>query len=115
METYSNQELQVETLTWEPAFYIACIFTLFAIGLFGFVFNRSHVILTIVSGELMLLAAFLNFVHAGYAQGDPKGNIYALLMLVIAAAESAIGLALIVKLHRLKRTASLSSMRFLRG
>jgi NADH-quinone oxidoreductase subunit K len=90
-------------------------FVLFTIGLFGFIFNRSHLILTIISAELILLGSFLNFAYASHILNDPKGQIYAILVLVIAAAESAIGLSLIVNNYVVKKNIDIGSLRFLRG
>jgi NADH-quinone oxidoreductase subunit K len=103
------------SLFWKPTFFVIACFALFCIGLGGFIFNRSHIVLTIISAELMLLASFLSFAHASFIWQDPAGNVYALMILVLAAAESAIGLALIVKIHRLRKTVMLASLRFLRG
>ncbi|MCC2645824.1 MAG: nuoK1 [Burkholderiales bacterium] len=90
-------------------------FILFTIGVFGFVFNRSHLILTIISAELILLGSFLNFAYASHILNDPKGQIYAILVLVIAAAESAIGLSLIVNYYIMRKNINIDSLRFLRG
>jgi NADH-quinone oxidoreductase subunit K len=90
-------------------------FFLFTIGVFGFLFNRSHLILTIISAELILLSAFLNFSYASHVLNDPKGQIYAILVLVVAAAESAIGLSLIVNYYIIRKNINIESLRFLRG
>jgi NADH-quinone oxidoreductase subunit K len=88
---------------------------LFLVGVMGFIFNRSHVILALIAGELLILSAFLNFIYASYYLGDPKGYIYSLVLLVIAACEAALGLSLVINLFIVKRGVTLQSITFLRG
>jgi NADH-quinone oxidoreductase subunit K len=80
------------------------IFTtsLFFIGLFGIILNNTNIIAILMSIELMLLSINLNFLLFSYFHQNEVGIIFALLILTVAAAESAIGLAIIVIFYRLR-------------
>ena len=75
----------------------AILFTISALGLF---INRKNVIILLMCVELMLLAVNMNFVAFSYFLGDMHGQIFVFFVLTVAAAESAIGLAIIVLLMR---------------
>ncbi len=75
----------------------ACLFTL---GMFGIFLNRKNVIIILMSVELMLLAVNINFVAFSHFLGDLVGQVFALFVLTVAAAEAAIGLAIIVVYFR---------------
>jgi NADH-quinone oxidoreductase subunit K len=68
-----------------------------------------------MSIELMLLGVSLNFIAFSIYMDDPKGQLYAMLILTLAAAESAIGLAVLVVYYRIRKTISLDSIKYLRG
>ena len=104
----------LKTIVVLPPFFV---FTglMFFIAAIGFVFNRSHFILTLVSAELMLLASFLNFAYASVLHGSVIGWVYCLVILVLAAAESAIGLSYVIALHRAGRDAELNAIPLLIG
>ena len=96
---------------------------LFALGVLGFLV-RKNVIIVLASIELMLNAANLSFLAASRhwsqstlaGQGDPGGGpIFAIFVILVAAAEAAVGLALIIALYRLKQTIALDGMAELRG
>ena len=95
---------------------------LFGLGVFGFLVRRN-VIVVLASIELMLNAANLAFVAgarswaaAGSEGGEPiQGTIFVLFVVLIAAAEAAVGLALIIALYRLKQTVALDAASQLRG
>ncbi|MAE29730.1 MAG: NADH-quinone oxidoreductase subunit NuoK [Planctomycetota bacterium] len=92
---------------------------LFAIGACGF-FLRRNVIIVLMCIELMLNAANLTFLAASRlhetADGpDPTGPVFALFVILVAAVEAAVGLALVIALYRRKQTASLAQVRELRG
>jgi NADH-quinone oxidoreductase subunit K len=74
----------------------------FLIGLIGILLNRKNILLTIMSIELLLLAVNLNFATFSTYLDDAFGSIFVIFVLVIAAAESAVGLAIITILYRLK-------------
>ena len=90
---------------------------LFAIGLGG-VLTRRNAIVVLMGVELMLNAANLNFVafwRFGPHAGDPTGLLFVLFSIAIAAAESAVGLALVILLYRHYKTTNLDQARRLRG
>jgi NADH:ubiquinone oxidoreductase subunit K len=89
-------------------------FLLFLIGLVAFVFNKSNMILLLISLEIMLLGVSLSFIFISLITLTPQGQIYALIILAIAAAESAIGLALIIAFYRLKAGVNSRSLRYLK-
>ena len=76
-------------------------FFLFCIGLFGIILNRQNIIIILMSIELLLLAINLNFLHFTAFLDDVIGQIFSLLILTVAAAESAIGLAIMIVFFKL--------------
>ncbi|HEX7360756.1 MAG TPA: NADH-quinone oxidoreductase subunit NuoK [Bryobacteraceae bacterium] len=87
---------------------------LFVLGLIGLV-TRRNVIFTLMSIEVMLNAAGLAFVAAGARWGQPDGQIMFLFILSMAAAEVSVGLALVVRLHRLSKSVDVDSASTLKG
>lgn len=77
---------------------------IFTFGLLGIVINRKSLILILISIELMLLSINLNFIFFSVYLDDILGELFALLILTVAAAESAIGLAIIIIFFRLRGT-----------
>lgn len=75
-------------------------FTLFIISLLGVVSNRKNLLVTIMALELLLLSANLNFITFSVYLDDICGHIFSLMILTVVAAESAIGLALIITYYR---------------
>ena len=73
---------------------------LFAIGVFGIFLNRRNLIVLLMSIELMLLAVNMNFVAFSTWMGDAAGQVFVFIILTVAAAEAAIGLAILVLLFR---------------
>src|SRR5207302_8701401 len=73
---------------------------LFTIGIFGIFLNRKNVIIIMMSIELLLLAVNINLVAFSHFLNDLVGQVYALLVLTVAAAEAAIGLAILVAYYR---------------
>ena len=90
-------------------------FFLYAIGLLGMIFNYKNFLVTMMSVELMYLGAITSFVLNGTATNDPRGSIYALFFLVLAACESAIGLGIIIVLYRFGRSIDFASYQELGG
>jgi len=80
------------------------VIALFLIGVLGLVLNRKNILITLMSIELMLLAINLNFIVFSIYLDDLAGYIFVLFILTIAAAESAIGLAILTIYYRLKNT-----------
>ncbi|MDR2207934.1 MAG: NADH-quinone oxidoreductase subunit NuoK [Azoarcus sp.] len=88
---------------------------LFAIGVAGIFLNRKNLIILLMSIELMLLAVNLNFVAFSRFLGDISGQIFVFFILTVAAAESAIGLAILVALFRNRRTIHVDDLDSLKG
>ena len=81
---------------------------LFLIGILGFVLNRKNIILMLISIEIMLLSITFLIIINSYMFEDITGQVFAIYIIVIAAAESAIGLGILVAFYRLRGTISLS-------
>jgi NADH-quinone oxidoreductase subunit K len=90
-------------------------FFLFLIGLVGIVFNRRNIIIIILCIELVLLSQNLNFVTFSMYLDDLVGQIFTLFILTVAAAESAIGLALLILYYRVRGSITGSEAASLRG
>jgi len=88
---------------------------LFAIAVVGIFLNRKNVIVLLMAIELMLLAVNLNFIAFSYFLGDVSGQIFVLFILTVAAAESAIGLAILVVLFRNLNTINIEDLDSLKG
>ena len=85
--------------------------TLFLIGVLGLVLNRKNILITLMSIELMLLAININFVIFSIYLDDITGYVFVLFILTIAAAESAIGLAILTVYYRLKNTIQIDKIK----
>ena len=88
---------------------------LFAIAVIGIFLNRKNVIILLMAIELMLLAVNLNFVAFSYYLGDAAGQVFVFFILTVAAAESAIGLAILVVLFRNLNTINVEDLDSLKG
>lgn len=88
---------------------------LFAISIVGIFLNRKNVIVLLMAIELMLLAVNMNFVAFSYYLGDLAGQVFVFFILTVAAAESAIGLAILVVLFRNLDTINVDDMDMLKG
>jgi NADH-quinone oxidoreductase subunit K len=88
---------------------------LFAIAVAGVFLNRKNLILLLMCVELLLLAANFNFIAFSRYLGDPNGQIFVFFILTVAAAESAIGLAILVVLFRERRTIEVEDINTLKG
>ena len=88
---------------------------LFTLGVFGIFLNRKNIIIILMSIELILLAVNLNFVAFSHYLGDMHGQIFVFFILTVAAAESAIGLALLVLLFRNRSTINVDELDALKG
>ena len=86
--------------TLSLAHYLVLAAVLFAISIVGIFLNRRNIIVLLMAIELMLLAVNLNFVAFSHHLGDTAGQIFVFFILTVAAAESAIGLAILVVLFR---------------
>jgi NADH-quinone oxidoreductase subunit K len=90
-------------------------FLLFFIGLIGVFTNKKNIILIIVCVELMLLAVNFNFLIFSYFVDDALGQIFAVFVLTVAAAESSIGLAILVCYYRINGTVAIEFVNYLKG
>ncbi|MDR3392056.1 MAG: NADH-quinone oxidoreductase subunit NuoK [Sulfuriferula sp.] len=88
---------------------------LFAISVLGIFLNRKNVIILLMAIELMLLAVNMNFIAFSHYLGDSAGQIFVFFILTVAAAESAIGLAILVVLFRNLRTIHVDDLDHLKG
>ncbi len=97
------------------AHYLTVAAILFTIGIFGIFLNRKNVIIILMSIELILLAVNINFVAFSAHLGDLSGQIFALLILTVAAAEAAIGLAILVIFFRNRGTIAVDDVNLMKG
>lgn len=88
---------------------------LFCISVAGIFINRKNVIILLMCIELMLLSVNMNFIAFSHFLGDIKGQIFVFFILTVAAAESAIGLAILVVLFRNRRTINVKDLDSLKG
>lgn len=88
---------------------------LFAVSVIGIFLNRKNVIILLMAIELMLLAVNLNFVAFSHYLNDVAGQVFVFFILTVAAAESAIGLAILVVLFRNLRTINVDDLDSLKG
>lgn len=88
---------------------------LFLIGIWGIFLNRKNIIILLLAIEVMLLAINYNLVITSVLIDDLAGQIFALLVLTVAAAESAIGLALLMIYYRIRGSISINFIRLLKG
>ena len=105
------------TLSLQPTLfhYLALGAILFAISVVGIFLNRRNVIIMLMAIELMLLAVNLNFIAFSHYLGDSAGQVFVFFILTVAAAESAIGLAILVVLFRTRSTIAVEELDTLKG
>ena len=96
-------------------FYLLLSSIIFSIGLLGIFINRKNVITILMSIELMLLAVNINFVGFSYNLNDLTGQIFSLFVFVIAAAEAAVGLAILTIFYKKSGTISVDEINNMRG
>ncbi|MEM7724079.1 MAG: NADH-quinone oxidoreductase subunit NuoK [Pseudomonadota bacterium] len=95
--------------------YLTVAATLFVIGIFGIFLNRKNVIIILMSVELMLLSVNINMVAFSSFLGDLTGQVFTLFILTVAAAEAAIGLAILVCFFRNRGTIAVEDVSNMRG
>ncbi|WP_421950892.1 NADH-quinone oxidoreductase subunit NuoK [Pelagibacterium sp.] len=88
---------------------------LFTVGVFGIFLNRKNIIIILMSIELILLAVNINFVAFSSHLGDLVGQVFALLILTVAAAEAAIGLAILVIFFRNRGSIAVDDVNMMKG
>ena len=97
------------------AHYLAVAAILFATGVFGIFLNRKNVIVILMSVELLLLAVNINFVAFSVELGDMVGQVFTLFILTDAAAEAAIGLAILVVFFRNRGSIAVDDINSMKG
>jgi NADH-quinone oxidoreductase subunit K len=95
--------------------YLVVAAILFTIGVLGIFVNRKNVIIILMSIELMLLAVNLNLVAFSAQLGDLTGQVFALIVLTVAAAEAAIGLAILVVFFRNRGSIAVEDVNVMKG
>lgn len=95
--------------------YLTVAAILFTLGIFGIFLNRKNVIIILMSVELMLLAVNINFVAFSAELNDLVGQVFAVFILTVAAAEAAIGLAILVIYFRNRGTIAVEDINMMKG
>ncbi|MGJ0393425.1 MAG: NADH-quinone oxidoreductase subunit NuoK [Methylocystis sp.] len=95
--------------------YLVVAAILFTLGIAGIILNRKNIIVILMSVELILLSVNLNFVAFSQSLGDLVGQVFALFVLTVAAAEAAIGLAILVAFYRNRGTIAVEDINSLKG
>lgn len=95
--------------------YLTLSAILFSLSVAGIFLNRKNVILLLMCIELMLLAVNFNFIAFSRYLGDPAGQIFVFFILTVAAAEAAIGLAILIVIFRTKQTIDVQDLDVLKG
>ena len=95
--------------------YLAVAAILFTVGVVGIFLNRKNIIIILMSIELILLSVNINFVAFSSYLGDLVGQVFALFVLTVAAAESAIGLAILVVYFRNRGTIAVEDVNVMKG
>ena len=95
--------------------YLSVAAILFTLGIFGIFLNRKNIIMILMSIELILLSVNINFVAFSSFMGDISGQIFALLILTVAAAEAAIGLAILVVYFRNRGSIAVEDVNLMKG
>ena len=95
--------------------YLTVAAILFTLGIFGIFLNRKNIIIILMSIELMLLAINLNLVAFSAYLGDLVGQVFAMFVLTVAAAEAAIGLAILVVYFRNRGSIEVEDINLMRG
>jgi NADH-quinone oxidoreductase subunit K len=95
--------------------YLTVAAILFTLGVFGIFLNRKNIIVILMSVELILLAVNLNLVAFSAQLNDLQGQVFALLILTVAAAEAAIGLAVLVIFFRNRGTIAVEDVNMMKG
>jgi NADH-quinone oxidoreductase subunit K len=97
------------------AHYLTVAAILFTLGIFGIFLNRKNVIIILMSVELMLLSVNINLVAFSTRLGDLVGQVFAMFVLTVAAAEAAIGLAILVVYFRNRGSIAVEDINLMKG
>jgi NADH-quinone oxidoreductase subunit K len=95
--------------------YLTVAAILFTLGIFGIFLNRKNIIIILMSIELMLLAVNINLIAFSAELGDLTGQIFAMFVLTVAAAEAAIGLAILVAFFRNRGSIEVEDVNLMKG
>jgi len=104
-----------ETFIMDLVKYLTFSMILFLLGIWGIFLNRKNILIMLMSIELMLLAVDLNFLVFSVYLDDMMGQLFALFVLTVAAAESAIGLAILVITFRIRGTIAVEFINCMKG
>jgi NADH-quinone oxidoreductase subunit K len=102
-------------LTIGLSHYLSVAAILFTLGVLGIFLNRKNIIVILMSVELILLSVNINFVAFSTHMGDLVGQVFALLVLTVAAAEAAIGLAILVVFFRNRGSIAVEDVNMMKG
>lgn len=95
--------------------YLTVSAILFALSVAGIFLNRKNVLILLMAIELMLLAVNMNFIAFSHYLGDLSGQVFVFFILTVAAAEAAIGLAILVVLFRNRQTINVNDLDTMKG
>jgi NADH-quinone oxidoreductase subunit K len=95
--------------------YLVVAAILFTLGVAGIILNRKNIIVILMSVELILLSVNINLIAFSSSLGDLTGQVFALFVLTVAAAEAAIGLAILVAYYRNRGTIAVEDINALKG
>lgn len=101
-----------------PTFYLSTVsffFTLFAFSLIGMFLNKKNILIMLMSLEMLFLSTSFFFIFSSVYLDDVTGQIFAILILTVAASESAIGLAILVIYYRIRSSISVELMNLMKG
>jgi NADH-quinone oxidoreductase subunit K len=105
----------MDGMTIQLSDYLILGALVFALGVAGIFLNRKNAIILLMSVELMLLAVNINFIGFSHFLGDLAGQVFVFFILTVAAAESAIGLAILVVLFRNRETINVGDLDSMKG
>ncbi len=108
-------EAEAPALAVGLSHYLTVSAILFTLGIFGIFLNRKNLIVIMMSIELMLLAVNINLVAFSSFLGDLVGQVFTMLVLTVAAAEAAIGLAIVVVFYRNRRSIEVEDINQMKG
>lgn len=108
-----DESIITNNIAWTESLLIFLL--LFFIGLSGIIFNYRNYLVTMLCIELMYLGITVCFLIVSVATSDPKGQIYGLILLIVAAAESAIGLGILVVLYKFGKSIDFNDYHELKG
>ena len=95
--------------------YLVLSAVLFALSVVGVFLNRKNLVIILMAIELLLLAVNINFVAFSHYLGDPAGQVFVFFILTVAAAEAAIGLAILILLFRNRRSINVQDLDQVKG